>query len=484
MKKQLMTLLAFAVALCSFAQDDLYYPDSLAPEKPSEEWDYAREVTQNLCSNAMAGRGYGKAGNKLAADYIVNEFQSMGVEAVGGQYRQPFTVKTNAFSGAMTVQLNNDYLMPGEDFQIEPSSPGVSGNFTATIINRQQLSNAMTRLDKLRQARGNVIIVDNTTRYSGETYTEATKINELIEQFKTDVNTQVKAVIIYDTTRNDRWNISTKQGLRPVIYLKKPVDDIESITNVKLDIDAQLMEQTTYNVVGVIRGMAVPDSFVVVCCHYDHLGTMGGTPYPGANNGASGVAMMLSLAKHFQMIKPAYSMLFIAFSGNEVGYKGVRTFLRYPAIELDKIKYVFSFDLMGNGSKGIKIVNGAQHPEVVAPIQKIAKQYKFVPDVEAKKDAKMNEHWFFKDKGIEKSFFIYSVGGFYNYHNLKDNPDLLPYTRFAEMNSLFIRYLETIKFKAPVVPVKGPAQGANAPKGPAQGATVPKGPAQGAKVAN
>lgn len=78
MKKQLMTLLAFAVALCSFAQDDLYYPDSLAPEKPSEEWDYAREVTQNLCSNAMAGRGYGKAGNKLAADYIVNEFQSMG----------------------------------------------------------------------------------------------------------------------------------------------------------------------------------------------------------------------------------------------------------------------------------------------------------------------------------------------------------------------------------------------------------------------
>ena len=97
----------------------------------------------------------------------------------------------------------------------------------------------------------------------------------------------------------------------------------------------------------------------------------------------------------------------------------------------------------------------------------------------------MNEHWFFKDKGIEKSFFIYSVGGFYNYHNLKDNPDLLPYTRFAEMNSLFIRYLETIKFKAPIVPVKGPSQGANAPKGPAQGAaTAPKGPAQGAKVAN
>ena len=68
----MISLLALVALPMSVAAQDVY-PDSLAP-KPSDEVDYANEVTQNLCAFSMNGRGYGRGGNKAAADYIVNLF--------------------------------------------------------------------------------------------------------------------------------------------------------------------------------------------------------------------------------------------------------------------------------------------------------------------------------------------------------------------------------------------------------------------------
>ena len=55
----ILLLAILALPMSASAQD--VYADSLAP-KPSDEVDYANEITQNLCAYAMNGRGYGKGG--------------------------------------------------------------------------------------------------------------------------------------------------------------------------------------------------------------------------------------------------------------------------------------------------------------------------------------------------------------------------------------------------------------------------------------
>ena len=442
-KKLIAIATVAAMPIMAFAQDT--YADSLAP-KPSDEVDYANEVTQNLCSYSMNGRGYGKGnGTKTAADYIVNELKEIGVSSVGSSYVQPFYVDANTFPGNMELQLNSNYLVAGTDFMIDPASPSVNGTYDAIVINRAELNDAMTRMNKLRQARGQFIIVDNTN-YEGENRNTAIKIDQLIEQFKTDAQIQVKGVIIYDTVRYSKmiWSTSTFQRSRPIFYIGTP-QDIESIKRVKVAADAQFIQQaTTYNVVGKVEGTVYKDSFIVVSCHYDHLGTMGPAVYPGANCSASGVAMMLQLAKHFQIIKPKYSMLFIAFSGHELGMKGGQTLIKYPPVDLKKVQMVLDFDLMGNGISGLKVVNGNNHQELMQRMVKIAHDYKFVPEVDLKRNSKQSESYLFNELQIP-SFFIYSVGGSFDYKNLKDTPQMLPYTRFAEMQSLITRFIETIK---------------------------------------
>ena len=67
--------------------------------------------------------------------------------------------------------------------------------------------------------------------------------------------------------------------------------------------------------------------------HYDHFGMMGQAIFPGANDNASGVAMLLSLAKHFKTITPKYSMLCIAFGAEELGLLGSSYFTEHPIVD-------------------------------------------------------------------------------------------------------------------------------------------------------
>lgn len=113
------------------------------------------------------------------------------------------------------------------------------------------------------------------------------------------------------------------------------------------------------NVVGLIPGTD-PDmkgESVIVCAHYDHLG-LGwpdvrpgnkGKIHPGADDNASGVAVMLELAQLLAgTLKPPRSVLFIAFSGEENGLKGSRYYVnnstRFPA---DKVIGVLNLDTVG-----------------------------------------------------------------------------------------------------------------------------------------
>lgn len=122
---------------------------------------------------------------------------------------------------------------------------------------------------------------------------------------------------------------------------------------------------TARNVIGFIDNQA--ENTVVIGAHYDHLGYgMQGSLFDGkdsihngADDNASGVALMLNLAYRLQTTDSlsANNYLFIAFSGEEMGLLGSNYFVKNPSIDLSTVNYMINLDMVGrlNEDKTISI---------------------------------------------------------------------------------------------------------------------------------
>ena len=127
---------------------------------------------------------------------------------------------------------------------------------------------------------------------------------------------------------------------------------------------------TGRNVIGILEGSdaRLRDEFIVIGAHYDHLGRGGfGSLAPespdaihnGADDNASGVAALLyAAARLAEAPRPARSVLFVAFTGEESGLLGSAQFTRQPAVPLDHIRAMLNMDMVGRLGAGPLIVYG------------------------------------------------------------------------------------------------------------------------------
>jgi aminopeptidase YwaD len=124
------------------------------------------------------------------------------------------------------------------------------------------------------------------------------------------------------------------------------------------------------NVIAILRGsdMALRDEFIVVGAHYDHLG-MGGfgslepaaasVVHNGADDNASGVAAMLAAAAELAGgERPRRSILFVAFTGEEMGLLGSSRFVASGPVEVDRMKAMLNLDMVGRLEERPLIVYG------------------------------------------------------------------------------------------------------------------------------
>ncbi len=97
--------------------------------------------------------------------------------------------------------------------------------------------------------------------------------------------------------------------------------------------------------------------FILVSAHYDHLGTRGaGRFFPGADDNASGVAALLGAARALAALplhrRPARSVLFAAWAGEERGFLGSKFFGREPTVPRGQIKVIINLDMVGRNNGG------------------------------------------------------------------------------------------------------------------------------------
>ncbi|MCW8877076.1 MAG: M20/M25/M40 family metallo-hydrolase [Kangiellaceae bacterium] len=109
------------------------------------------------------------------------------------------------------------------------------------------------------------------------------------------------------------------------------------------------------NIGGFISGHQVPKDYIVVTAHYDHLGKSGGRIYNGADDNASGVAAMLTLAEYFVQNPPAHSIIFLATDAEESGLFGAKAFVENPPLPLSQVKYNINLDMVARGDNGQRL---------------------------------------------------------------------------------------------------------------------------------
>jgi Zn-dependent M28 family amino/carboxypeptidase len=118
-----------------------------------------------------------------------------------------------------------------------------------------------------------------------------------------------------------------ERGLQPLRSVQGPAHPFSSRS-------ASLAGQRTSgaNVVGVVPGTGVPDRYIVVTAHYDHLGIRNGEIYNGADDNASGSAGCSPSPPAFRSNPPRHSIIFAAFDAEEMGLQGARAFVANPPV--------------------------------------------------------------------------------------------------------------------------------------------------------
>ena len=402
---------------------------------------YAKEVVNTLASKEFYGRGYVSEGDKIAANYIQSEFKKIGLQAFDKNYFQKFSTSVNSFPSAMQLTLNGKTITSGADYIIDAGSPGIKGEFETILLTTEDLLNDAVLKTKLQESAGKFVVISNYDK-TAFTKEEQKKRSDRINLIQYNPENPALGTIILT---NDKltWSGFTTLNAKPS-FIVKADSAPKPIEKVGVDVENKFYKKyQSQNVMGYIEGKKT-DSLIVLVAHYDHLGMMGAkTLFPGANDNASGVAMLLNFAKQFKNNKPEYTTVFIAFGGEEIGLVGSKAFVANPLFPLSKIKFLINFDLAGTGDEGIQVVNGKLYKDEFDRLVAINNEQHLLKEIKIRGEACNSDHCLFHAKKVP-CFYIYTLGGTKAYHDIYDKAETLPLSEFEDYFKLLLQFIEGI----------------------------------------
>ena len=360
---------------------------------------FARKMLDTLTSPYFWGRGYTKDGVHKAATFLADQLKSYGVSPMDGKsYVQKFSYNINTFPGKMDVAINGVALVPGRDFIVSPDSKGA---LTEGLLVQKDSTHFVDARDRI------VVELQDKLTWSAE-----------------------QQVLNYTLIQLDKKLVKAPPA------------------SIKVNIENELVDNfKTANICGIVKGTSKPDSIIVFTAHYDHLGGMGSKTYfPGANDNASGVVQVLSLAKYYAAHPQPYSMAFIFFSGEEAGLLGSKYFTENPLVPLKNIRFLVNLDLEGTGVDGITVVNATIFPKEFAMLKQINEKGKYMIKINSRGKAPNSDHYLFTENDVP-AFFWYTQGGIAAYHDIYDISATLPMNKYEDMFKMILKFNDRLMGK-------------------------------------
>jgi Zn-dependent M28 family amino/carboxypeptidase len=181
------------------------------------------------------------------------------------------------------------------------------------------------------------------------------------------------------------------------------------------------------NLVGLRRGTEVPERYIVVSGHYDHMGVRDDEIYNGADDNASGAAGVAALAQALSGVALRHSVIFVCFDAEELGLRGARAFVEAPPVPLDAIAVDVNLDMVAR-TAGVLWAGGAYHTPTLRPIlEDVARRapldYRLGHDAPGAPEGddwtRQSDHGAFHDVGI--AFVYLGVEDHPDYHHPTDD---------------------------------------------------------------
>ncbi|MDR0766574.1 MAG: M28 family peptidase [Odoribacteraceae bacterium] len=190
---------------------------------------------------------------------------------------------------------------------------------------------------------------------------------------------------------------------------------------------------TTANVTGIKRGTT--GRVMIIGAHHDHLGRdkVTGERFPGANDNASGVAMLLELAERYKGVTTACDLVFVAFGCEERGIRGSRYFVENLPVDKEKIAVMINLDMLGD-LRDDTLYHAGYHRDFQPFLEKAVGQTGIALQ---EKDCGLSDQVHFMTRGIPTLFFC--TGGqerFKQWHTTGDREELVNYEGMARIARL------------------------------------------------
>ncbi|SHM23729.1 Peptidase family M28 [Chitinophaga jiangningensis] len=319
----------FALLLLAASVSDTYAQQAIKEKE-------VKRIVSTLAADDMMGRKPGTPGAFKAASFIEEEFKKAGLGPLSGMsLRQDFK-KYQLIQQSATLTVN-----------------GATKNWPVTVVGKArnidwQADTANFKIVHVKSDRALFALARKGGKLDMNTLVWVDpSIAHMVDLVKEHISEK-----FYENPA-DIDNIQPMETPYNMVFAVEgePVAD-DSKWTVKAE--RVLQESPFTNVVGVIQGTTKPDEYVVFSGHYDHLGIVPGAPGAdsianGADDDASGVTAVIELANYFRGTKPARSLIFVAFTGEESGGHGSQYFSRKLAPE--KVVAMFNIEMIGKESK-------------------------------------------------------------------------------------------------------------------------------------
>jgi hypothetical protein len=379
MKNPLLITLSFFLVICSYAQeyDSLahYYSNTI------KSTDIEKHLSI-LASDEFEGRATGKKGQKLAMEYLIEQFKSFGVEDYKAMnYRQEFALIEQANTG-IAVVIDKDSFHVNQDFLFSPSITenqelniqlafigyGIEdenyNDFDNIDVNNKlvfiwdekpegiELSREWTTKQKIENLKEHgalgVFVIDN-------------KVESLLEKYHhyftkpkmTLASDEVENFFFLRITEEMGEKILAQGGLKAKKIRKKGLSLKDKFEiNLSLIINKPSEKLQGENVIAYIPGSEKKEELIVLTAHYDHLGMEDSVVYNGADDDGTGTSALIEIAEAFMQAKKdgfqnKRSILIMPVSGEEKGLLGSRYYTENPIFPLENTVANLNIDMIG-----------------------------------------------------------------------------------------------------------------------------------------
>jgi hypothetical protein len=215
--------------------------------------------------------------------------------------------------------------------------------------------------------------------------------------------------------------------------------------------------KTTYadaaNIVGLIPGRRVDGRWLVVSAHYDHLGVRDGVVYPGADDNASGVAVLLAVARILARTPGKHPVVCVAFDAEELGLQGAEHFVTSHRLTAARVAVDVNLDMVSRlDRREIFAAGPNQHPwerPLLEAVQRRSAVTILVGHDRPMRAAGLVEDWThssdhgpFVDAGIP--FLYFGVEDHADYHRPTDTVDRIDAGVFGDTADMIVDAVLTL----------------------------------------